>query len=197
MKTQVTSMLCRDTTFVVVDLEGNGAVPAELVELAIVTIENLRATKEQVWRVRPASPITRFATKVHGLTNKEVSRCPELGQVADDIQRSLNSFALVAHNAHVEYTILSRSLPNWTPLGVIDTLRLTKLVHPKLKSYALASLREALPLNVGGRSHDALEDARATATLFLHLYSQVGGELPTLQDLLDFLAKGRIERRLF
>lgn len=40
----------------------------------------------------------------------------------------------------VEVEILSRSLPEWTPLAAIDTLRLAKSLKPGLKSYGLANL---------------------------------------------------------
>ncbi len=48
-------------TYVVVDVEGNGQHPADLVELAIVPIIGGVIGEYMSWLVRPDQPITPFA----------------------------------------------------------------------------------------------------------------------------------------
>ncbi len=62
------------------------------------------------------------------------------------------------------------SVPKWVEYGTdtIDTQRLARLLHPRLRSYRLGSLLETLGID-GVNSHNALDDARATAALMTAL----------------------------
>jgi DNA polymerase III epsilon subunit-like protein len=121
---------------VVVDVEGNGRQPPEIVEIALldlrpgvpVTIADLRA-----WLVRPAQPVTGFVTsRVHGISNADVAAAPSWRQVAADIADALAGRVLVAHNAGVERRVLAEHLPGFAPPLVLDTLRLARAVWPDL-----------------------------------------------------------------
>jgi len=50
-------------TYVVVDVEGNGQQPPDLVELAVVPIIGGVIGEPVSWLVRPDAPITHFARK--------------------------------------------------------------------------------------------------------------------------------------
>ena len=63
-------------TYVVVDVEGNGQQPPDLVELAVVPIVTASsASREAGWSGR-TNPIKHFATRIHGLTNEDVAGRP-------------------------------------------------------------------------------------------------------------------------
>ena len=81
---------------------------------------------------------------------------------------ALHDAWLVAHNARVEYDILLRHLPGWSPVGIIDTLKLARFVWPNLQSYTLESLMARTSSRSGPGTkerHRAASDARATALL--------------------------------
>jgi hypothetical protein len=52
--------------YVVVDVEGNGQQPPELVELAVVPITGGIAGEPSSWLVKPEHPIKHIATTIHG-----------------------------------------------------------------------------------------------------------------------------------
>src|SRR5207302_3085854 len=112
----------------VVDDEGNGGQPPEIVEIAVLTLdEPVRREDVSTWLVRPAHPITRLVTrKVHGISNADVADCPTWTQIADDVAGLLTGRTLIAHNASVEHRVLGTHLPAWRPPMVLDTLRLAK-----------------------------------------------------------------------
>lgn len=179
-----------DVRLVVVDVEGNGGQPPELVELAIVPIEpGVRIGEPHEWLMRPQVPISPIVARVHGITNKMVSGAPLLADVEPAIRKVLGSDYFIAHNANVDLGVLQRTLPGWTPRGVIDTLPLARKFRPGLKSYALTALTAALSLKVasggGDRPHRACFDALATAALFLELARDPAGGLP--RPLVDLL----------
>ncbi|MGW4720935.1 3'-5' exonuclease [Nocardia sp. NPDC004260] len=65
--------------FAVVDVEGNGQTPPEIIEIAILPVSGATVGVDDMrsWLVRPARPITPIVTrKVHGITNADVAECP-------------------------------------------------------------------------------------------------------------------------
>lgn len=142
---------------VVVDVEGNGQNPPEIVEIALLPVDlgadesNLRS-----WLVRPQQPITSMVThKVHGISNADVANCPSWSDVADDVTELLSDRALVAHNASVEHLVLGAHLPAWAPPAVLDTLRLAKSVWPGLAGgYGLDNLISHAELDPGVFAQD-------------------------------------------
>ena len=99
--------------YAVIDVEGNGQQPPDLVELAVVPIRSGVVGEPASWLVRPGGPITHFATRIHRLKNEDVARAPLFTDIADQVLAALDVPALVAHNAHVDVDVLNRKLAGW------------------------------------------------------------------------------------
>jgi exodeoxyribonuclease X len=160
-------------TYVVVDVEGNGQQPPDLVELAAVPIRSGVIGEPVSWLVRPETPITSFARRIHGITNEAVADAPPFASVQDDVLRTLDADALVAHNAHVDLAVLERKFGDWKRPEVFDTLKLARRLVPGQGSYKLGTLvdafklAEGLPKNL--TPHRATYDVLVTARLFVRL----------------------------
>ncbi len=157
---------------VVVDVEGNGRQPPEIVELAAVTITDSTVSEPTSWLVKPERPITALVTrKVHGISNTHVADAPAFTEIHDQVAALLAGGWLVAHNARVEVELLARQLAGFAPTGVLDTLRLARALWPGRDSYGLDALirQERLDLSAVAKSrrHRAAYDAYATALLLL------------------------------
>jgi DNA polymerase III epsilon subunit-like protein len=157
----------------VVDVEGNGAGPPDLVEVAVLPIREGRPDTigAGAWLVRPPRPVTVRAARVHGLTNHRLSTAPPWPDIADDVHGLLGTAWICAHNAHTDYRVLTAHLPDWRPAGVLDTLRLAKATHPGLPGYSLDALITHLAPDLSaapasGR-HRATYDAYAAAQLLI------------------------------
>ena len=68
--------------YAVVDVEGNGQQPPDLVELAVVPIAGGIIGEPASWLVRPDAPIRHFATRIHGITNDDVASAPAFADIA-------------------------------------------------------------------------------------------------------------------
>lgn len=171
-------------SYVVVDVEGNGQQPPELVEVAVVPIRSGHIGEPQSWLVRPTRPIRFYATRIHGLTNTDVADCPLFGDVKDQVLRALEADALVAHNAHVDVSVLQRQLGGWKTPEVFDTLPLARRLVPGLPSYKLGYLVEAFSLTTGLPDdlspHRAGYDVLVTARLFGEL-ARIAASLEALR----------------
>lgn len=165
-------------SFVVVDVEGNGQQPPELVELAVVPITGGVVGEPASWLAKPEHPIRNFATSVHGLTTKDVADCPVVSDISAEVLQALDAPVLVAHNAHVDVDVLRRELPGWEPPETFDTLKLARRLVPGLPNYKLGTLVERFKLSQdlpeGLRPHRATYDALVTARLFIHLAGEAG-----------------------
>ena len=175
--------------YVVVDVEGNGHQPPDLVELAAVTIMDGVIGESMSWLVKPDEPIKHFATRIHGLTNKDVADAPVFTTVREDVRRALDADALVAHNAHVDVGVLQRKLGDWDCPEMFDTLKLARRLLPGAGSYKLGALVEAfklaedLPADL--TPHRATYDVLVTARLFVRLTSVHDTRSLSLEELRD------------
>jgi exodeoxyribonuclease X len=163
----------KSLNYVVVDVEGNGQQPPDLVELAAVPIVAGMVGEPSSWLVKPDQPISHFARRVHGIGNDQVADAPVFGYVEADVLKALDASALIAHNAHVDVGVLQRKLGDWECPEVFDTLKLARRLVPGQPSYKLGAMVDAFGLakNLAPdlEPHRATYDATVTARLFVHL----------------------------
>lgn len=173
--------------YAVVDVEGNGQQPPDLVELAIVPIVGGIVGEPSSWLVRPDTPSKFYATRIHGLSNKDVADAPVFADIEGDVLSALDGAALVAHNAHVDVGVLGRKLGDWEYPEVFDTLKLARRLLPEQESYRLGSLADAFKLAEGLADHltphRASYDALVTARLFVRLATLPGTRPLSLEEL--------------
>jgi exodeoxyribonuclease X len=157
--------------FAVVDVEGNGQTPQEIIELAVIPIRRGTVEERQhEWMIHPERPVTAQATRIHGISNAALAAKPRFPEIADEVIDALGECAVVGHNVAIDARLLQSKLLRWRPPLLLDTLRLARRVLPGRSSYALASLATELEVNlVGAKLHRASVDAYVTAQLFLTL----------------------------
>ncbi|MFF1957862.1 exonuclease domain-containing protein [Streptomyces sp. NPDC058220] len=71
-----------ELSYAVVDVEGNGQQPPDLVELAVVPIVGGVIGEPVSWLMRPDHAITPMAQGIHGITNRDVVLLTELTGVS-------------------------------------------------------------------------------------------------------------------
>jgi exodeoxyribonuclease X len=178
-----------DYRYAVVDVEGNGQQPPDLVELGIAPIAGGAIGEATSWLCKPTAPITPIARRIHGISNDMVATAPAFVELAAEVRARLDGAVLVAHNAGVDLAVLRRKLPGFEPGTVLDTLKLARRLLPDQVSYRLGSLVSALHLDdglpPGLRAHRVDYDVLVTARLFVHLASQSGREPLSFEALRD------------
>lgn len=173
--------------YAVVDVEGNGHHPPDLVEAAVVPIVGGAVGRPACWLVKPDHPIRFSATRVHGLTNADLAQAPPAAAIGEELRAALAADAVVAHNAHVDVDVLGRTLPGWQCPEVFDTLALARRLLPGRSSYKLGALvdefglAEGLPADLS--PHRASYDALVAARLFVRLATGEDGQPRSLAVL--------------
>ena len=173
--------------YAVADVEGNGQQPPDLVELAVLPITDGTIGEPVSWLVKPPRPIKYFATRIHGISGKDVASAPAFADIKHEVRRALADRVLVAHNAHVDIAVLRRELGDWESPEVFDTLKLAKRLLPGQPSYKLGALVKALSLDDGMppglEPHRAAYDVLVTARLFVRLATRHDGSPLSLDEL--------------
>ncbi|MFF3691420.1 exonuclease domain-containing protein [Streptomyces sp. NPDC002187] len=159
-------------SLLVVDVDVDGTTRPDLVEVAALPIREGQPDKTTggAWLTRPNRPVTFPAAKIHGLTNDVLRDKPTWEEVADEVHDFLGAAWIRAHNAHVDYRVLTAHLPKWEPAGVLDSLRLAKATFPNLPGYSLDALISRVQPDLSeapAQRHRATFDAFATAQLLI------------------------------
>lgn len=172
--------------YVVIDIEGNGGRPVEVVEFAAAEIKDGVVAPPRSWLVRPTSPITWQARRVHGISNDMVTYAPEIGSLSQEITDLVANRIVIGHNLRFDMAVLRGQLPGFRVDYFADTLRLARRIYPDLPSHRLGALANHLGITCdlpGLYPHRAAYDVVITAKLFIHLATNENGSPKTIGDL--------------
>lgn len=175
--------------YAVVDVEGNGQQPPDLVEVSIVAIKSGSIGRPRTWLVHPPRPISPMVRRFHKITDEQVADAPTVADIEPELRQALDGKMFVAHNAGVDLSVLARELPGFQPAYVVDTLKLARRLLPGRDSYTLGALvnafdlAERLPPDL--TPHRATYDALACAHLLSKLATPPNQTPLTLPQLLN------------
>lgn len=122
------------------------------------------------------NPHTEFSPNnilVHGITPEDVRQAPSAYDVWREISRFFGNYAVLAHNAHFDMSVLKKSFQflNQVEFKYIDTVSLCKEFVPGRKS--LMHCADFLNIDLG-HHHNALDDAETCAKVALSCIQKSG-----------------------
>ena len=178
------SMIDIHSPWVFLDLETTGLKQDsdKIIEFGVVRREG--ANERIVWgqMVNPEQALDPFISRLTGISDDMLSDAPVISEVKEEVIRLLEGAVVVAHNAAFDVGFLERQLDvKLAPSRVIDTIELTKILYPGLRSYSLRSLTRCFDLPMLP-SHRAADDALALERVFVCLASKAGRFSPTLLE---------------
>ena len=97
--------------YAVVDVEGNGQQPPDLVAVAVVPVAAGIIGAPASWLVKPPRPVSRIAARIHGLTNEALAAAPAFADIESEVREALDADVLVAHNAISDLHARHREVP--------------------------------------------------------------------------------------
>lgn len=168
-----------EVAWAAIDFEGTGAAPGEseeAVQIGIAVMDRGSGPPANFFRsyIRAESRVTRAATAVHRITDKDLEGAPALAVLWPEIKSRLGGAVVVAHGAGTEKRFL-RSFPLHGFGPWVDTLVLAREFYPGLPDHSLAAVVAASSLESDVRAacpghdwHDALFDAVACLVFLRH-----------------------------
>ena len=172
--------------FVSIDLETTGLLYKEdgIIELAAVKFRDGKEVNSFHTYINPGREIPERITELTGITSEQIKNAPCFDDICQEVLDFIGEDVLMAHHISFDYAFLKRAVVNYVPSGWtkehgferkgIDTLKIARTFLPTLESRSLGALCKhyAIPLD----AHKALEDARATALLYVKLWEEFGNE---------------------
>lgn len=175
-------------TFVVFDLETTGLNSSpvsgnmdRIIEIGAFKIENGQIAQSFSTFINPQRKLSDEIKKLTGITEEMVQDAPTYEEVMPDFFKFCNGSILVGHNIEgfdykfVEY-YCSR-LGYILERNTIDTIRLSQEVLLGLSNYKLNTIADKF--NITFNHHRAIDDALATAKIFIELI-KIKKSLPKL-----------------
>ncbi|MBT8458283.1 MAG: 3'-5' exonuclease, partial [Boseongicola sp.] len=173
-----------DLCFVPFDTETTGLSVENdaIVQLGAVRVLKGRIVEGEVLDtfVNPGRPIPPASTKIHSVTDTDVSGAPEISSVGQAFHHFARGAVLVAHNAPFDIGILRKFQGDigveWDH-PVLDTVLLSSVVFGINEQHSLDALCERLSIEIPSQlRHTALGDARATAEALVKMLPLLEGK---------------------
>jgi DNA polymerase-3 subunit epsilon len=166
--------------FTALDVETANEDPASICQIGYVEYDGTSLISEWKSYVDPEDEFTGFNIAIHGIDESMVAGAPTFVGIWEFLNFSLADHIVCCHTSFDRTSInkactkYSLPIPNWTWL---DTARVARRAWPKFahKGYALRRLTKFIGYTF--RHHDALEDAKASATILLAAIKETGIDL--------------------
>ncbi|HFI0481660.1 TPA: bifunctional DnaQ family exonuclease/ATP-dependent helicase [Streptococcus suis] len=186
--------------YAVVDLEATGTgADAKIIQIGIVLVENGEIIDSYATDINPYELLDDHIKNLTGITDQQLSKAPDFGQVASTIYDMIGDAIFVAHNVKFDANLLAEALffegyELLTPR--VDTVELSQLFFPTFEKYSLGNLAEHLDLGLD-QAHTAISDAMATARLLIKIQEKIKS-LPQsiVEKILDLADNLLFESRL-
>lgn len=151
----------------IIDVETTGKTN-RITEICILKYNGNKIVDEFTSLVNPKTPIPVEITTLTGIDNDMVANAPTFDKIANKIIEITEDSVFVAHNVNFDYNVIVKEFKQIEldfRRKKLCTIRLSKKLIPKQKSYNLDNLCTALEIPIENR-HRAKGDAEATAKLF-------------------------------
>ncbi|HEX9660156.1 MAG TPA: exonuclease domain-containing protein, partial [Rhodothermales bacterium] len=180
-------------TFVVTDTETTGLNPAgsRMIEIGAVKIRSGEIVDRFFSLVNPGLHVPRQITRLTGITTPMVFAAPPASEILPAYLEFLGDAVLVGHNVSFDRKFIQYEMRRAGIKGSLGpalcTKRLARRLLHALPSKSLQSLKRHYGVQTA-RQHRALDDAEATAEVFLRLLSAMRNEsgVDTIPEILRY-----------
>lgn len=166
---------------VVLDTETTGLNPSScsLLEIAAIRMRGSETVDTFQTFVNPGRAIPPEITELTGITQADIVGAPTPREAVAAFAKFAGDCNLVAHNASFDQQFIMRQAsPGDLPGQWIDTLSLSQIVLPRLKSHRLLDLAAAFGLSTP--THRAMDDTIALGALWRILLAGIQAMTPGL-----------------
>lgn len=175
---------------VICDVETTGLDPQkdEIIEIALLRLENGEISGHFHSLVRPGGPIPPFIRRLTGLDELTLAGAPALPEILPAVLSFIGRSPLLGHHISFDRDFLQVASGKTLSNELYDTRELARILLPTAPSYRLSSLCRLLGIRQEA-PHRALSDTLATASLYRFLLKRAAGlentVLATLARLLQ------------
>ncbi len=185
--------------FVVFDIETTGLSKYKnnITEIGAVKVSNGEIVDRWSTFVNPCEPIPEEIIKLTHITDDMVKDAPQIEEILPSFLDFCKGCVLVAHNANFDVgfiEIAAQRTGMESELCYLDTMVLARCMYPNLPNHKLDTLTNHLNV-VLENHHRAVDDAKATADVFVKMIEQLANEnktrLSEFNDIYDIASASK------
>ncbi len=175
-------------TFVVFDLETTGFSPFKnrIIEIGAVKVQNGEILDRFSYFVNPEVPIPFRIENLTGISDAMVQDADTIEVVLPEFLDFIGDAVLVAHNASFDMGFLEHNaflIGMEREFASVDTVGLARVLLPNISKYTLDHVAKELKVSLENH-HRAVDDAGATAEIFMHFQNMLADQnITTLQKV--------------
>lgn len=180
-------------SFVVFDLEttGIGAKNNEIIEIGAVKVVGQTVVDRYSTFVNPQRPIPYKIEQLTGISDSMVDKAPKITEVLPKFLSFCEGCVMVAHNASFDMGFIRQKAMEQglcIDFTVVDTVSMARALLPELARHTLDSVAKNLGVSLENH-HRAVDDAQATAEIFLRLVQRLEKKGITTLEQLNIFGK--------
>jgi len=166
-------------TVAVIDFETTGLSPHygdRTIEVGAVLISNNQIVDRFQSLMNPKMKISSFIEEYTGITNKMLSKAPDINDVMKKLKSFISNHHLVAHNASFDSRFLDAELDRINHKRKNEfacSMLISRRVYQDAPNHKLETLVRYKNLKTDGIHHRALADAEMTAHLWLRIIQDI------------------------
>ena len=153
-------LLEQDIVMLDTETTGLSFKDCELIEIAAARINGREVVNTFQTFVHPAKPVPAEIQALTGITNYDVANAPNAVEAVAALAKFVGGMPVVAHNATFDRTFIQKVPGGWDVTDTwIDSLTLSRIALPCLRSHALSNMAEAF--GCSSVTHRAMADVEA------------------------------------
>ncbi len=186
-----------DETYVVFDIETTGFSPVNnrIIEIGAVKVQGEKILDRYSTFVNPDVPIPFEIEKLTGINDAMVADAPGIAEALPQFLDFCEGAVLVAHNASFDMSfIVENSIRQGysTDYTYLDTMVISRVLLPHQNKHTLDALCKTFGVSLENH-HRAVDDAEATAYIFLKFLAMLNEEKITTLHELNTFARPSVE----
>lgn len=162
----------KNNRYVAIDFEKMDTLPSSVCSIGVAVIENNKITDTFYSLVCPPTKNENYyCVQTHGLRYKDVKNAPKFNEIWKKVDKMIDGSPVIAHNFGIERGCINACNEEYDTdysYEYICTLALSRKYLSDLPSKGLDLVCEALDYKMG-HHHNALDDAIASAEVFLRI----------------------------
>lgn len=190
------SLILIPENYCIIDIETTGLSPDfdSIIEVSAVKYINGLETDHFTSLIKPedtyddGSYIDKFIEELTGITNEMLSTAPDPASVLKQFKIFLGNDILIGHNINFDINFLydnfSYYLSETFSNNFVDTMRISRMLHPEEHHHRLKDLSERYSIDYS-KAHRALEDCYLTHACFEHLTAEISQTYENFQNFID------------
>jgi DNA polymerase-3 subunit epsilon len=160
--------------FVSIDFETANEKRFSPCAVGIVIADAYGIADEYYSLINPLMDFSPYNIQVHGITERDVADAPTFPEIWETLKIYLDNNLVIAHNANFDMSVLRNTLDHYSlaypEMDYLCTVNISRKIWPELYNHKLNTV--AAYHDIVFDHHQALDDARAAAKIFMKAMEQ-------------------------